>query len=410
MPRRSDPIKKVTLPSGQIRYRFSIDVGKKVKVGKDGRPVLDGNGHVVMVRDQRVLSFKTRKEAEVKRGTLVADRARGTLVATSKMTLAQHLDAWLEGRRDLKRSTKGNYRNALKPVYEELGAIELQKLSKANIDQLVNKMLTAGRRRNRPGTPLSASTVNLMLTVLTSSLDDAMRQGHVLRNVGSLVERPKVLAHETSTWTADQAAAFLAHTSGDRLAVAWSMSLYGMRRGEVLGLRWSDVDLVKKTMTIRKTRGMVDGQVVEDEPKTERSKRTLPLDQSMVDALTRLQLRQREEADSAGEAYGKCPDCAEHHVVVDELGDPMHPESYSDKFEGQVRKANLPKIRLHDARHTCGTLMHLRGVPTAVISAWLGHASAAFTMRVYVHSQDDALRAAMGTLSGALQPVEETVA
>ena len=88
-------------------------------------------------------------------------------------------------------------------------------------------------------------------------------------------------------------------------------------------------------------------------------------------------------------------------MFVDEIGESIHPESYSDRFEVLVRRAGLPAIRLHDCRHTAGTLMHLRGVPTAVISAWLGHASASFTMRTYVHSQDDALRAAGATLSGA---------
>jgi integrase len=88
-------------------------------------------------------------------------------------------------------------------------------------------------------------------------------------------------------------------------------------------------------------------------------------------------------------------------VVVDEIGRPLRPEHYSDRFRELAKAAGLPVIRLHDARHTCGTLMHLRGVPIAVISKWLGHATAAFTMATYVHSQDDALAAAGATLAGA---------
>jgi hypothetical protein len=155
---------------------------------------------------------------------------------------------------------------------------------------------------------------------------------------------------------------------------------------------------------------MLDGKVAEDEPKSERCKRTLPLDDDMVAGFAALQLLQREEAEKTGDAYGRCPDCAELHVVVDELGNPVHPESHSDSSRVQVRKAKLPTIRLHDTRHTCGTLMHLRGVPTAVISARLGHASASFTMRTYVHLQDDALRAAGGMLSGAVKPANEKAA
>jgi len=158
-------------------------------------------------------------------------------------------------------------------------------------------------------------------------------------------------------------------------------------------------------LTVAGERIIVDGRVVHDEPKSERGKRTLPLETGLADALTRLQLRQREEAEAAGEAYTTtCADCGQAHIVVDELGDPVHPESYSDRFEVLVRKAKLPRIRLHDTRHTCGTLMHLRGVPAVVIAAWLGHANAAFTIKTYVHSQDDALRAAGAHLSAAYAP------
>jgi integrase len=403
MPRGSDPIKRIVLPSGAVRYRFTVDVGKKVKTGKDGKPVMK-DGRPVMVRDQRTHSFEKRKDAVDKYGSLLADKARGTLVAASKMKLGQHLTEWLAGKRDLKRRTFGNYRDALKPVHENLGEIELQKLSKADVDKLVTKMLTTGRRVNRPGTPLAASTVVLMLTVLSTALDDAMAQGLVLRNVARLVERPKLTKKEMKTWTAEQAAEFLSVVADDRMALGWMLAMYGMRRGEVCGLRWRDVDLVNKTLTIAKTRTPMDGTVIEEEPKSQRSKRTLPLDEDLVAAFTSLQLRQREEAEKAGTAYGRCPDCAELHVVVDELGDPVHPETFSDQFEVRVRKTKLPKIRLHDCRHTCGTLMHLRGVPTAVISAWLGHASASFTMATYVHSQDEALRAAGATLTGAFKP------
>jgi integrase len=399
MPRRQDPIKKIVLRDKTVRWRFVIDVGRKVKTGPDGRPVLNARGEPVMVRDQRTHTFRTQKEAGDARAKMLADKSRGILVNASKKTVGQHLDEWLAGKRGIRESTLGNYRNALKPVYEQLGSIELQKLSKANVDALVTKMLSSGRRVGTKGPPLSPSTINLMLTVLGMALDDAAKQGLVVRNVARLVERPKNAQPEMLTWTAEQAGAFLASVADDRLAVGWQLSLYGLRRGEVLGLRWCDVDLVAKTLTIRKTRVIVDGQVVDGEPKTDRGKRTLPLDDAQVDALTALQLRQREEAETAGSAYGSCPDCGEGHVIVDELGDSVHPESYSDRFEVLTRKAGLPPIRLHDTLHTCGTLMHLRGVPTAVISAWLGHASASFTIKTYVHSQADALRDAGSTIS-----------
>ena len=135
--------------------------------------------------------------------------------------------------------------------------------------------------------------------------------------------------------------------------------------------------------------------VVEEDRKTERGKRTLPLDEALVAALRSLKARQARERLEAGKAYsGGCGDCSGAYVVVDELGQPYPPEWYSDQFRSLAKATGLPVIRLHDARHTCGTLMHLRGLPTAVISKWLGHPTVSFTMATYIHSQDDALAAA----------------
>jgi integrase len=384
--RRNEPIKKVTLKNGATRYRFVIDVGKKP------------NGK----RDQKTYTYDTLKKAREERAKIVADLAKGMYVADSKKTLGVHLEEWLAGRRKIRESTRGNYRNAIKPIIEQLGHVELQKLTKAHVDQLVNGMLAAGRRVGTKGRPLAPATVTLALTVLGMALDDAMKQGLVVRNVARLVDRPGTAHGEMSTWTAEQAQAFLTSTMDDRLYVAWCMSLYGLRRGEVLGLRWCDIDLDDNTLTIRVTRIIVDGKVVHSEPKTERGKRTLPLDTGLAGALRRLRARSAAERLAAGTAYcSACEVCGEAHLFVDELGEPVHPESYSDRFEVLVKRAALPAIRLHDTRHTCGTLMSLRNVPPAVIAAWLGHANAAFTMKTYVHSQDPALRAAGATLQTA---------
>lgn len=229
------------------------------------------------------------------------------------------------------------------------------------------------------------------------------------RNVASLVDRPGTTAQkEMATWTAEEAAAFLGHVAKDRLYAGWCLSLYGLRRGEVLGLRWRDVDLEARILTVRVTRIIIDGEVVESTPKSERSRRTLPLDDTLVAALRRLKVRRAQEVSAAGRDYrSSCPTCRESHVFVDAVGEEVHPESYSDRFEVLVARAGLPRIRLHDTRHTCGTLMHLRGVPAAVISAWLGHANVAFTMKTYVHSQDEALRAAGGLLTAAYGTPEQ---
>jgi integrase len=401
--KRHEPIKKIQLQSGTV-YRFVIDIGRKPKLdGATGKPMLDAQGRQVMMRDQRTHTFPTYAQARTERARILADKSRGTLVRSTKKTLVEHVDEWLAGRRTIRASTLANYRNALIPVLEQLGPMPLQDITKAHIDAVVNTMLAGGRRVGIKGRPLAPATVALTLTVLAMALDDAVKQGLLVRNVARLVDRPSTKPQtEMATWTAEQASAFLAHVAGDRLAVAWQFALYGLRRGEALGARWSDVDLEAGTLTVRITRTIVDGKVVESEPKTERGKRTLPLDTGLVAGLRKLKAHQAAERLHAGSAYAaRCGDCGEAHLFVDELGEPVHPESFSDRFEVLVRQAGLPTIRLHDTRHTCGTLMHLRGVPTAVISAWLGHANAAFTLKTYVHSQADALRDAGATISTA---------
>ncbi len=140
------------------------------------------------------------------------------------------------------------------------------------------------------------------------------------------------------------------------------------------------------TVTITNTRIQVDGEVIEKETKTEKSKRTLPMTPVIVAALRKAKAAQAAERLELGNAYGPG-----EYVVSDEAGYPVHPDWLSRQWHRVCALAGVRHIRLHDARHTCGTLLHLQNVPIAVVSAWLGHCDAAFTMRTYVHSQPDAL-------------------
>jgi integrase len=388
--RKTDPIKKIITKGGETRYRFIVDLGK--------RP--DGSRH------QKCYTYEKYGEAKAARAKIITNRRDGVLVKPTKITVAQAIDTWLSGRRNLRPSTRRCYADSLRLISKPLGHIQVQTLSKAHLDALVTDLLDHGRRiGNTQRKGLSARSVNQALMLLGSVLEDAVRQGTLSRNVAKLVERPDHRRHEMSTWTEVQAATFLDAVVDDRLSAVWQLSLYGLRRGEVLGLCWNDVDLVAKTITIQRARVEVTGAgVVEVGPKTDRGKRTLPLDEALAAALRSLKARQNRERLEAGEAYSRgCEDCSGAHIVVDELGCTYRPEWYSDQFRNLSKIAGLPVIRLHDARHTCGTLMHLRGVPTAVISKWLGHATASFTMATYVHSQDDALAAAGALYSNAIR-------
>jgi integrase len=308
--------------------------------------------------------------------------------------MSDYLDGWLAGKRDLKATTRSGYAHALKPVTRRLGLHRMEQVRRVDVDAVVTDMTEAGR---------SAATVVKTLVIFGQALDDAVREGILARNVASLVERPRRVRPQMRRWTEEEVRTFLTAVSQDRLHAAWRLSLYGLRRGEVMGLRWSDVDLDDRSVSIRRSRTTVDGGAeVVDVPKSARSVRTLPLDDVLVSALRALRARQAEERLAAGpSAY----DGLSGLVVVDELGRPWRPELYSDTFARLAGSAGVPVIRLHDCRHTALSVMVDRGVPISVVAAWAGHADPAFTLRQYVHATPEGIASA-GAVLGS---VSETV-
>lgn len=241
---------------------------------------------------------------------------------------------------------------------------------------------------------VSARTVVSMLVVLSSALDDAMAQGLVARNVARLVKRPKIANAEMSAWTSEQAAAFRTHISSDRLAACWLLTLAGFRRSEVLGLRWADVDLDAGTVSIAQGRVVVGGGTATGDPKSTRSRRTLPMPLAVIAALRGFKTRQAEEHLSLG---GGWPNTG--LVAVNADGSPIRPETYSKAFAAHCAAAGVPVIRLHDARHTAASQLLEAGVPVATVAKWLGH-DPAVLLRTYAHVPDDALAAVGDALLG----------
>lgn len=377
MPRLREPIRKVVRSDGTVRYQARIDVGRN-PAGQ---------------RTQQHRTFATRREAREWLASVTDERRKGTHVAPSRVTVSQLLDAWMESKRDLRPSTRRTYLDALKPVHRKLGGRQVQRLTKGDLDRLVSEELESGGRLGRGWSP---RTVAITLNVLQQALDDAAKQGIVVRNVASLVQRPRQPHREMTTWTLAELRAFERAIESERLRPAWLLTMMGLRRGEVLGLRWRDLDLGDTPrMRIRQTRVPVAGSgVVVSEPKTSRGRRMLPLDTLLAGVLEEFRGRRVQEAALLGRAVEPWD-----YVVVDEVGDPIDPEMYTKRFQVLVRRAGLRPIRLHDVRHTALTLMALNGVPLAVVAAWAGHADPAFTLRLYAHSQDDAIREASSLLT-----------
>jgi integrase len=207
------------------------------------------------------------------------------------------------------------------------------------------------------------------------------------RNVGAAMKKVARTHQEMSTYTPDEIRRVLRAADKDRNGHLWYLALYGLRRGEIAGLKWSDVNLGDGTIAIARNRVQAGaGNVVEGDPKTLSSRRNLPLDDGLVGVLKRASARYAQERLALGEAHADSG-----YVAVNEAGQPYTPDTLTRMWHKLAKAAGVRPIRLHDARHSCGTALHLRGVPLAVIAKWLGHADASITARIYAHSQDAAL-------------------
>jgi integrase len=355
-----------------VRYQLTIDVGT-----------------VDRKRKQLRKRYATEREAREALDEIRGEVAKGTYVHPSALTVEEACANWLMSRHGIKPKSKSGYDGVLAPVRAELGQLPVQKLTRGDVDGLVTR-LRDGQVARADGTtrrPWSARSCNYLLGTLSQVLDQLVHDGTLVRNVVAHVDRVAGKPKKFATYTPLQVERVLRAIREDRNRHAWHLALSGLRRGEIGGLRWTNIDLQAKTLTIGPTRISVDGKAVEqDDAKSENSQRVLPIPDPLLVELRAVKKRQAAEKLTLGAAYADLG-----YVVCNEAGQPYHPDTLSKMWTKAVAAAGVPRIRLHDARHTCGTTMHLQGVPAAVIAAWLGHADVAFTMRTYVHSQPDAL-------------------
>ena len=255
----------------------------------------------------------------------------------------------------------------------------MQRPSPAQLNAFYRELLIEGRRNAADG--LAPKTVYYIHSILHRALRDAVRWGYVVRNVADAADPPKAKTPEMRVWSPAQLRTFLDHVRGDRLYAAWLLAATtGMRRGEILGLRWNDLDLDAGRVAVRRPRILVDYQVQVSEPKTAKGRRSLALDPVTVAALRAHRARQAEEKLAVGGRYRDS-----ELVFTRPDGIAVHPERFSDWFRQHVRAAGLPRIRLHDVRHSYATAALAAGIPAKVVSERLGHANIAITMDTYSH-------------------------
>jgi integrase len=354
-------------------------------------------------RQMRRRGFETKKAAAGALAALVTDMTRGTFVRPTKTDVRTFLvDDWLPAKRvTLKPSTAACYEQMLTSyVLPRLGGVELAKVDGGTLNALYADLLAHGRTgaSGRSG-GLSPKTVRNVHGILHRAFADAVRWKRLAVNPCDSADRPRWAEPEMQAWTAEQLRAFLAHVATDRHAGPWHLLVTtGMRRGELLGLRWSDVDLAAARLTIRHTLTMVGDRPEPGTPKTRAGGRTIALDAATTAALKAWKAVQAAERLAMGAGWQD----ADGLVVTDPDGTPVHPQVFSRRFKTHAERAGLPVIRLHDTRHSYATAALAAGVPVKVLSQRLGHADVGVTLKIYAHVMPGDDEAAANTVAAAI--------
>lgn len=375
--RRSNGDGGVYRRAGDGRWVASVDLG------------YDGSGR----RRRKVLYGATRREVVAKLRDAQQRVEVGDPATDSRTMVGPFLTAWIEHAlpaASLKVTTQENYATITRAhLIPTLGHLRLDRLAPSHVEQLLVAKREAG---------LSGSTVRLVYTVLRRALDHAVRDGLVRRNVAAAITRPTVAHRDAAVLSPAQAQALLEAARGDRLYALYAVAMAaGLRRGEALALRWSDVDLDVGTLRVVRTVTRTSAGLTFTEPKSARSRRTIPLPAALVAELRGHRTRQVTERLAAGSVW------REHGLVFPSVtGTPLDPRNALRAFTTVAGRAGLAGVGLHTLRHTCASLLLAQGVHPRVVMETLGHSGISITMDTYSHVMPQQQREAADRMQAAL--------
>ncbi len=364
--------------------------------------ITDTNG---ISKPRWVGGYRTKNDAKTARDTARVAAKRGQYVDRSDVTVQEYLTSWIEIHAlEIKPKTMIDYRNIMQNyIYPHIGNRRLQDLRPTTLSKLYRDLLISGSKK---GGPLSIRTIQYTHAVLRKAFNDAMRTDQlIVSNPTEKAKRPKMTKRTRGiqAWTGAQLSAFLEHAQSHRLSAYFRLAAYsGARRGELLHARWSHlVTEGNPGIWIRGSVGVVDGQRVEGTTKSGKD-RFVTLDSDTMTILADHRATQDKDRATAMDSwYG------DDYIFCNILGEPLFPDTPSalmGKLQARYTAvigpitpessasrvvAELPRIRLHDLRHTHATLLLKAGVPVHVVAARLGHADPAITLRVYAHVLGD---------------------
>lgn len=309
-------------------------------------------------------------------------------------TVESYAKRWLEdimpGK--VRLSTLLRYRDTVRLyIVPGIGKIPLKELGVHHVQKAVDTLVKNG---------VSANGTLKFRRVLSACLMRAMREEVIFRNVAQLIEIPKYSPKKIFPWTAEQAKLFLRETKGHHFHIAYAMMLtYGFRKGEMLGLRWTDIDFANDIICIRQQVNYLVGTIRANEVKTEAGRRTLPLIPEIKQELLELAAQKNLKLPSFDPWKNLCLDGL---ILMTSNNTPIDPNNFARVFRRHIDEIGLPRVSVHTMRHTAATLQKNMGVPVKEAQLILGHANISTTLGIYQHGDMETQRMALGTIGAAL--------
>jgi integrase len=343
-------------------------------------------------RKRKTFYGETRREVQEALTKALRDVQLGVPIVSDRQTVEQYFTDWLATiKLNIRFNTWERYEQYVRLyIVPAFGNVALSKLTPQHIQRLYTSKLNEG---------YSTTTMAHLHTVIHHALDAALRFGLVQRNVAEFVEPPKVAKKEMRPLSPEQARKLLEAARDERFEALYVLALTtGMRLGELLALRWQDVDLEQGNLQVRVTLQKAPKGFTLYHPKTQRSRRSIALTQLAIEALRQHRELQGAQRALLGEAW------QDRDLVFPNLegGQMITSNLLFSNYKPLLRKAGLPAIRVHDLRHTAATLLFIQGIHPKVVSEMLGHASVSITLDLYSHVLPNMQREAVGRMDELL--------
>lgn len=360
------------------KYRVTFEVGKDLE-GK---------------RLREYITVHSRKEAEKLLNEFEYNQNRNLMVQSSGMTFVETIHHWMDNyvRYNCEETTIYGYRNILnKHIAPFFKTLELQKLQPGHIQQYYKHLM------EEKG--LSPNTVHKHHALIRKTLDYALKQQLVHRNVADAVSLPKRRRFEGKAYTKEQLIVLLERVKNTRLEVPVNLAIHlGLRREEIVGLKWDYVDLDQRKIHIEEVRTSAGNKVITKLPKTDKSRQSLHMSDDLHYLLSDLKAKHEEMKILFGTEYDKSG-----YLYCHDNGKPYRVNSVTEKFKDFLEKNEFPKIRLHDLRHSFASVLHNEGVDLKSISEALGHSDIGTTNKIYTHVFDKTHKETLNLMSNALR-------